>query len=383
MQNPTTWTAIRECPGLERYEKRSGEVTYRLRISLNGERPSVTFTAPDELAAIGKAWMITSDLRAGRKTSTGSVRDLLDEFEAQHAVARSTMTLYRYRIATFAGSLDEKPIGEITTADVRRWLLELRELKHARVPKSTPAPYSQNSLHGARVSMAALFRWAVRFEHITDNPFKYLESDDAIKRTKKTQPRAIMIETADELAAQCEPVIRALLRFAVRSGLRSGELRGLQWADLDLIGDRWAQEGIDGPGYQLSQQVGLDGELTSRLKTMRSGRATGLVELALQELLAWQEERPAIGGLVFPGNGGRPIHRDRLRHVMVAAAKRIGIEPIGPHVLRHSAAMHYRDLGASQSDLAAFMRDSVTTLNEYYSASSGSAGRLDGLAVAS
>ena len=108
-----------------------------------------------------------------------------------------------------------------------------------------------------------------------------------------------------------------MIRFAVRSGLRSGEVRGLRWQDVDIPGRQ----------YQLAQQVSFSGEITTKLKTSNSGRPTPLLTVGRDELIDWREESGRRSGLIFPSAYGQPIHRDRLRWVLESASRRPGSSP--------------------------------------------------------
>ncbi len=151
--------------------------------------------------------------------------------------------------------------------------------------------------------------------------------------------------------------LQPLRSFAIRTGLRSSELRGLRFEDVDLAGRR----------YRLTQQVSLDGTIVRRLKTARSGRETKLLTPARDELVRWKTESGRTSGLVFRTADGRPIDRSVLRRRLRAACEEIGLEPVTSHTFRHSFIAILRDAGASIDDAAAYARDLPATLERYYS----------------
>lgn len=140
-----------------------------------------------------------------------------------------------------------------------------------------------------------------------------------------------------------------LLRLLALTGLRRGEALALRWQDVDL--DR----GTLRVAGTLSR---VNGSLTiTEPKTDRSRRSVPL-PLHAVEVLRRQKERQdeerwqAAGakawtesGLVFTTEAGTPVDpRNALRALRVAA-KAAGLEDVGLHTLRHSAATALLEAG--------------------------------------
>lgn len=128
--------------------------------------------------------------------------------------------------------------------------------------------------------------------------------------------------------------LEALYVLAVTTGLRQGELLGLQWDDIDL------------PGAVLRVQHTLH-ELNGRLwvgepKTKRGRRQVDLPAVAVVALQTHRERMLVEGrsdGLVFSDTQGGPLRKSNLlRRSFLPLLKRAGLPTIRFHDLRHTAA---------------------------------------------
>jgi integrase len=323
---------------------------------VDGVQRAVPILARSDTEATALAWAILARTERG-ESSGQTVLDLLPAFLERARLADSTKGLYESRIRKFAGELSAKPMNEVTVHDVRAWLHSLSELRYRG------RPYAQGSQHGARIAVASLFKFAVRNGVVVDNPFSRLDRGDAIVRPDAAAPRTITVHEADRVAAaiasdpELGAELEALVRIAIRMGLRSAELRGLRWEDIDLAHRR----------YKLTQQVSADGTIVRRLKTARSGRETPLLSPARDELVRWKAESGRTSGLVFRNADGGPIDRSLYRRRLRTACEAIGLEPVISHTFRHSFIAVLRDAGASIDDAAAYARDLPATLDRYYS----------------
>jgi integrase len=128
--------------------------------------------------------------------------------------------------------------------------------------------------------------------------------------------------------------LEALYVAAVATGLRLGELFGLQWKDVDLDG------GAITVRYTLSE---VNGKLTlAEPKTAKSRRRVELPGIAVDALCDHRKRMLAegrIGGHVFCNQSGGPLrrshfHAQQFKPLLTAA----GLPSIRFHDLRHTAA---------------------------------------------
>jgi integrase/recombinase XerC len=145
---------------------------------------------------------------------------------------------------------------------------------------------------------------------------------------------------------------RAILELLYSSGIRVGELVGLNWDQLDM-------------------DLGI-------VKVMGKGRKERIVPVgskAVEVLKAYLEERGALDGegpLFINSRGGRLTARS-VGRLTKKYTKRSGIfRKISPHSLRHSFATHLLDAGADIREIQEMLgHASLSTTQRYIHLSLG------------
>lgn len=123
---------------------------------------------------------------------------------------------------------------------------------------------------------------------------------------------------------------RLMLSVALYCGLRSGEVRGLQWGDIEWATHRlWVRRAADAKGQRLQAP-----------KTDAGVRAVGIPDHLTSELKRWKLAAPQSDlDLVFPtGSGGIENAPNFLNRGLLPALRRAGIRRIDIHSLRHAFA---------------------------------------------
>jgi integrase len=155
------------------------------------------------------------------------------------------------------------------------------------------------------------------------------------KRDKKKLEIGVDIPTADEIKAiigAAAKTTKPLLLTAIFAGLRSSELRGLCWSDVDLKQGK----------LEVRQRADRYGKIGSP-KSESSHRTVPLPPQVVQALREWKLQCPKGTGLVFPAVSGAAValHNNTVRSFTVAV-RAAGIqdndgEPkySGLHALRH------------------------------------------------
>jgi integrase/recombinase XerC len=257
---------------------------------------------------------------------------VLGEYE-RHLVSERNLTEHTVRAyaADVAGLLDHAArlgmadVGELDLRSLRSWLAKQQSMGKSRATMARRAT-------AARVFTA----WLARTGRIPADPGAALGSP----RTHRTLPPVLrvdeaadLIRAATELADDGSPVgLRdvAMLELLYATGIRVGELAGLDVDDLDR--DRNVVR-VFGKG--------------------RKERTVPFGHPAARALDRWLGEgRPRLhadgsGAALFLGARGKRIDQ---RAVRTLVHKRIaevpGAPDIGPHGLRHSAATHLLEGGA-------------------------------------
>lgn len=160
---------------------------------------------------------------------------------------------------------------------------------------------------------------------------------DAVTRPRA--PRLTMRVLTPEqvnalLTAAREDRFHALYILAVATGLRQGELLGLQWDDIDLAG---AILHVRHALHEVAGRLWLD-----EPKTTMARRAVDLPAVAVAALREHRERMLAEGRLlefVFCDTQGGPVRKSNLvRRSFLPLLKRAGLPRIRFHDLRHTAA---------------------------------------------
>jgi integrase len=226
-------------------------------------------------------------------------------------------------------------------------------------------PLSSSMIENYLRPLSGTMAFAMRRGLIGVNPCSLLTSDDRPRRHERRQDHVWSDEEIDALIKAAERFARQpasrydytpLIRTALFTGLRLGELLGLTWADVDL------HEGV----LHVRRQFTRLGEYASP-KTKAAIRRIPLSDDMTKYLAALKlrsrhskDEHP-----VFAARNGKPLgHRNVTRRGFEAAAEEAGIEGVSFHSMRHAFASRMIDRGISSTVLAALMGHESSTITE-------------------
>ncbi|MFE3829555.1 tyrosine-type recombinase/integrase [Streptomyces sp. NPDC059092] len=276
------------------------------------------------------------------------------EAVAVHHLSENTHTRYTACVNQhLIPGLGKKRLAKLTAKDIRTWLNQLRTTcqccaRGIDASRTQPRCCAAGACCSKRLSPLTLayihsvlksaLEHAVREEEITRNVARNV-------RTGTPRPRRFEPLTADEarqfLAAVRTHRLFALYELALHTGLRKGELLGLQREELGL------HNGTASIRRTL-QRTQTGGLTTLPTKTHASERRIALPSEcipSLKEHLEGQErEREAAegrwkdNGLVFTTPAGGPIDPANLNRSFRALLDRAGLRRIRFHDLRHSTA---------------------------------------------
>ncbi|MHB1491784.1 MAG: tyrosine-type recombinase/integrase [Cellulomonas sp.] len=139
----------------------------------------------------------------------------------------------------------------------------------------------------------------------------------------------------------------AILTFIAATGARKGEAMALAWKDVDF--DR-AEIRIVSTLSRIGGRLVVTSPKTARSRRvlpLSEGMSKMLRELQAQQLRErkaardlWQES-----GLVFTSESGAPLDPRNVLRAMTTAARKVGLEGVTVHTLRHSAATAMLEAG--------------------------------------
>lgn len=193
------------------------------------------------------------------------------------------------------------------------------------------------------LTMASMiFNYAVKHQWVDRNPVEYVEKlkapmsidahtkDENILTPKEIQ---LLLDAAGSGTRKRDGSFftnnyRLLIQVAVLTGMRSGEIRGLQWGDID-----WAS------GQVHVRRSYKEGHFNAP-KTQASIRKIELPKFLISELQEWKLAcPPGEYDLVFPNLAGNPMsNTNLLQRGFYPALRRAGLRKIRFHDLRHTFA---------------------------------------------
>ncbi|MDQ2912017.1 MAG: site-specific integrase [Chloroflexota bacterium] len=293
-----------------------------------------------------------------------------DPRQAQAGARKLRMTTWaayesRLRVHVYP-SIGRLAIGDVTPEHVR-----------AMLAKVAAVGVSQTTVAMVRDTLATILQRAVKDRVL---PFNPCSAVDSVTRSKaKTY-----VLTPDEARALMRAAVgdpyEAAVVLALHTGLREGELFGVQWRDIDLesatVTVRQTLIHVTGGGLQASQPKTLASAATIPLTTgavaaLRAHR-TRQIEQRLRAGSAWQDT-----AYVFTTEIGTPVRASNfMRRHFYPIAERAGIptrrQPDGTqglrfHDLRHGCGTLLISLGMKPKLVQAILRHSklATTMDLY------------------
>jgi integrase len=290
-----------------------------------------------------------------------------------------------------AGVVGAIPLAKLRPSDVEKLILALRSAtKPGKPTEDTPNPEPVRELSDSTIrSIYTVLRLgldgAVRDGLLARNPAVSVQRPGVARQeAAHLDPRGV----TELLAAAESSRYHLALVLIATTGLRRGECLALRWADdVDLdAGTIRVRDTVQRIGGKL---------LTGPVKTDRSRRtlpiSPAMVALLRRHHVTQLEERMRAAnqwtdtGLVFTTELGRVVEPRNLLRVVEAAAKRIGLDGVGAHTLRHSAATAWLESGVHIKQVSDLLgHSSVAITGDVYGHGSDQSARaaVDGLSGA-
>jgi len=193
--------------------------------------------------------------------------------------------------------------------------------------------YSPQTLAHFRNLLSKLSGTAQRWEWVQSNPARGIELPPMERRRKA---RLLTTDEIAKLAQTLHEPARTIFLMGTLTGLRIGELLGLQIQDVDLVQTR----------VSIRRDV-YCGRVGSP-KTSGSERQVPLAAPLIPVLNAWLAKREGKSDWLFPSAAGTPLRdRNLLRRQVWPACARPGIERFGWHSLRHTFSTYNGNAGVA------------------------------------
>ena len=347
-------------PSIFEYVNPSGKKVYKIEAvigSKNGRRVRTRRTAHSlaeakrirqELSAMS----FSGDLQIKTSVTVNDFGEYFISSAKSGRIKESTKADYLVRLARHIRPyLGRIKIASLSAGEINSWMAQLKR-----------EGYSVSTINSARRMLHAICKQAVREEVINRNP---VELTDSYRRLigdySSVRPPWSEQEVLRALAASRNSEFDLFLHIALLTGLRRGEILGLQWRDIDIDN---GQIHINGTLKELRRVLpsgdGLIELMKDTPKTAASNRTVGLPWPVAEAIMRhrelqkrrqksaakWQETSwvftSDVGSAVYPSNfltaykkflehkGLRYIRIHDLRHTMaqLALAKGIRIEGV-------------------------------------------------------
>ncbi len=228
--------------------------------------------------------------------------------------------LKRHILPTF----ERRPIPSITRGEVRDFCL-----------RKMAEGLSAGTVKVLNIIISSVFNNAIEEELTAKNPAekpgRYIKTPDRRGKVQFLAPTegAALLEAAREH----DPRIHPLIMTALHTGMRQGELIGLQWGDVD-----WTGKFIEVRRTNWNGHIGTPKNGKTRRVDISEGLSKALADhrkaLAAEAL---RNGRP-MPDWTFPSEDGAPIDASNLRKRFFRCLKKAGIRHIAFHATRHSFA---------------------------------------------
>lgn len=242
---------------------------------------------------------------------------------AELVLGRSPNTVKGYAadLATLKGYADT--FDEFTLDTLRTWLADALAAGKAR-----------STLARRTAAARAFSTWAYHQGYLSSDPAARLKAP----KTQRSLPdvmqsgraaQLVEADTADDAHPAEYLRDRAMLELLYATGMRVGELAGLNVGDVDL--SRGVAR-VTGKGNKQRVVPFGDEAVDAVAQWLESGRG--------------QLARGDSGEALFLGSRGGRIDQRQVRRVVDRAGVRTGVGHLSPHTLRHTAATHLLEGGA-------------------------------------
>jgi integrase len=249
--------------------------------------------------------------------------------------------------------------------------------------------HAANTRRMIRAIVGGVMQQAVLHQAVTANPVRDLERIESPKGHRKAPPRGLTPEERRRLLAYVDhdkTTIRAdmrdLIRFALGSGLRIGEICAVRWMDLDLDGIPIVSQ----TDMRLVPVVAVrqniypvkgEGLVVHGGKTSTALRIVPLPQFVVTQLRARRHygNDPTWPVFAAAGRDGQPTYRwpSNVRRSVRAVREKVGLCWMTPHTWRRTYATILDDemslTDRAKADLmgqAKFLKDSYVSRGELH-----------------
>jgi integrase len=298
-------------------------------------------------------------------TVTATVEAYLRHLEEDKGRKHSTLMRYRHLYATWlAPSLGARRAESVLPEHIDRALGAMRR-----------GGQSASSIHQAFIVLNGAFKWARRNRRVTRNPMLDVEKPQSTKPAKEVIPPDVdQVLELIAAAFEDEHEFGVVCHLGAVTGMRRGELAGLQWKRVDLdqrsllvevtVNDAGGQVVIDDfTKTRRSRWVGFDEHTAVLLADLRR---------QAEERAATCETELMTDAFVFSHSpdGSEPVRPEYLTRRMRVLRRTLGLEladfDTTLHALRHWTQTALNEAGFNPKQVAQRGGHTEQLMNKVY-----------------
>jgi len=272
--------------------------------------------------------------RAGFFITDKKLSEYIPEFLAyvKAQVKPSTAKRYIQIIGHLSGFLDTREDPPMKLSQINPPLIQQYKLYRLDFVKAQTVNYEITCLHH-------FFRYAVEMKYIRSNPTQNIKK---IKKPVRKAPRFLSKDETNTVLPELRPRARKMVEVLLNTGMRWGELRNLEWDDVD-----WNEKRIH-----------------VRIKeswSPKGGERKVPMNDRVQEIL---QELPKTNSWVFSSRTGSRIKHYLIWETFKKACQKVGIDNVSLHTLRHTFASHLVMAGVDLATVSKLLghKDISTTM---------------------
>lgn len=330
----------------------NGKQTTRRGFRTKREAQQVEFGSPDAEVIVERARKVTLD-----KVAMEYIKDL----ELNHSSsAYSAESLYTLHIRVLLGS---EAIEEIRMMDIRN--LQMIMLDKTKI---CGGYYSNTTINHVTSLLKSILNYAVRYEYIDRNPCL---SFNSLKIVRTHDSSKFWTDTQFQKAIKCENDFMwyCMLSVLYLTGMRKGEVRGLQWSDIDFNND------VITINRHVNDKIRMNSKKTKEEQKILSGRKNGgshvvamdnSVKKLLQMHYAGEKMKPGYSDNCYVFGFMKPVGQNSPKRHLDAIAEQAGVPRITIHGLRHSHVSYLISKGLNPYEIAERIGDTVEMVLNVY-----------------
>lgn len=234
----------------------------------------------------------------------------------------------------------ETKLSELSEAMIQQWIDSLQDRLKI------------NSIHAVFRVFRQAMKDAVDQGYLHKNPTQ----QTLLPRQTKSEIQAFSREDQQRIEEQCTNQKNLPILLALDTGMRIGEILGLQWRNID-----WRNATIT--VRQTSQRVKIGEKTELRIDSPKTEASQRIIPMTKRLTTLLKElKQESQSQFIFEGKEGHPLDQRTIRYRFEQLKKQSGVEDLPFHALRHTFATRCMEAGVNITTMSALMGHSSVKL---------------------